>query len=218
MSEYDYVIVGSGINALVAAAMLGKKRRSTLVLERNDSIGGCLCTEAATLPGFVHDVMATTLVLFRTSPAWRALGKDLEARGFAFADTNLPIRVLRPDGSSVIFSMDRARNVKTFDALAEGDGRAFASEMDALGPRRAVRVRAARRLALVVRDGEDDPQPSFAAGAAWSGRLASATRSRRRAVISRRLIDRKGSARSGRPGCCTPGSGPRAPIPRRWPR
>jgi phytoene dehydrogenase-like protein len=25
MSEYDYVLVGSGVNALVAAAMLGKK-------------------------------------------------------------------------------------------------------------------------------------------------------------------------------------------------
>ena len=133
MSEYDYVIVGSGINALVAAAMLGKKRRRTLVLERSAVIGGCLRTEAATAPGFVHDIMATTLVLFRTSAAWQALGKDLAARGFAFADTNLPTGVLRPDGLSVIFSMDRARNIKTFEALAEGDGLAFAAEMDALG-------------------------------------------------------------------------------------
>ncbi len=133
MSEYDYVFVGGGINALVAAAMLGKKRRTALVLERNATIGGCLRTEEVTAPGFLHDVMATTLVLFRTSPAYQALGKDLEARGFAFADTNLPTAVLRPDGSSVILSMDRARNVKTFDALAEGDGRAFAAEMDALG-------------------------------------------------------------------------------------
>jgi phytoene dehydrogenase-like protein len=133
MSEYDYVFVGGGINALVAAAMLGKKRRTTLVLERNSAIGGCLRTEEVTAPGFLHDIMATTLVLFRTSPPYQALGKDLEARGFAFADTDLPTAVLRPDGSSVILSMDRARNVKTFDALAEGDGRAFASEMDALG-------------------------------------------------------------------------------------
>src|SRR5271169_4140679 len=113
--------------------MLGKKGRMVLLLERNDRIGGCLRTEEVTAPGFVHDVMATTLVLFRSSPACQALGKDLEARGFAFADTNLPTAVLRPDGSSVILSMDRARNVRTFDALAEGDGSAFAAEMDALG-------------------------------------------------------------------------------------
>ena len=133
MSESDYVIVGSGVNALVAAALLGKKGAKALVLERNPAIGGCLRTEAITAPGFVPDVMATTLVLFRTSPAYTALGKDLEARGFAFADTNLPTAVLRPDGSSVIFSMDRQRNVATFEALAAGDGTAFAREMDALG-------------------------------------------------------------------------------------
>ena len=133
MSEVDYVFVGGGINALVAAAMLGKKGRTALVLERNSTIGGCLRTEEVTAPGFLHDVMATTLVLFRTSPAYQALGKDLEARGLALADTNLPTAVLRPDGSSVILSMDRARNIKTFDALAEGDGGAFAAEMGALG-------------------------------------------------------------------------------------
>mgnify|MGYP002276744355 CR=1 FL=1 len=133
MSDHDYVIVGSGINALIAASVLGKKGTKTLVLERNAAIGGCLRTEEVTAPGFIHDVMATTLVLFRTSPAYAAIGKDLEARGFAFADTNLPTGVLRPDGSSVIYAMDRARNVTTFDALAKGDGAAFSREMDALG-------------------------------------------------------------------------------------
>ena len=44
MNLYDYVIVGSGINALVAAAMLGKKGAKVLVLERNASVGGCLRT------------------------------------------------------------------------------------------------------------------------------------------------------------------------------
>lgn len=133
MSDCDYVIVGSGINALIAAAVLGKKGAKTLVLERNAAIGGCLRTEEITAPGFIHDVMATTLVLFRTSPAYGAIGKDLEARGFAFADTNLPTGVLRPDGSSVIFAMDRARNVATFDTLAAGDGATFSREMDQLG-------------------------------------------------------------------------------------
>ena len=133
MSTYDYVIVGSGINALVAAAVLGKKGASVLLLERNATIGGCLRTEEITAPGFIHDVMATTLVLFRASPAYAVIGKDLEARGFAFADSSLPTGVLRPDGSSVIFAMDRKRNVATFDSLAAGDGATFAREMDAVG-------------------------------------------------------------------------------------
>src|SRR5580700_8443847 len=154
MSEYDYVFVGGGINALVAAALLGKKGRTTLVLERNSTIGGRLHTEEVTAPGFLHDVMATTLVLFRTSPAYQALGKDLEARGFAMADTNLPTAVLRPDGSSVILSMDRAqrenlrrprggrrRRLRGRDGRAEGG--------------RAVSLRPVGRLAMVVRNRQD---------------------------------------------------------------
>jgi len=59
MADTDYVLVGGGLNALVAAATLGKKGRTALVLDRNPAIGGCLRTEAVTAPGFVHDVMAT---------------------------------------------------------------------------------------------------------------------------------------------------------------
>ena len=133
MASYDHIIIGSGINALVAAALLGKKGKKVLVLERNDRIGGCLRTEEITAPGFKHDIMATTMVLFLTSPAYGALGKDLEARGLEFCHADLPTGVLRPDGSHVIFSRDRKRNIATFEALALGDGHAFSREMDKIG-------------------------------------------------------------------------------------
>jgi phytoene dehydrogenase-like protein len=129
----DYVIVGSGVNALVAAALLGKKGKRVLVLERNDRIGGCIRTEEITAPGFVHDVMATTFVLFVTSPAYAALAGDLAARGLEFAHSQFPTGVLLPDGGHQIFSMDRARNVAAFDALAPGDGARFAADMTRLG-------------------------------------------------------------------------------------
>lgn len=133
MSNPDYVIVGSGINALVAAAMLGKKGRKVLVLERNDRIGGCIRTEAATAPGFVHDVMATTFVLFLLSPAYQAIGKDLERRGLSFCHTDKPTAVLRPDGSHLVHTKDRRANVAALEALAPGDGAAYARDMDGLG-------------------------------------------------------------------------------------
>jgi len=133
MADCDYLIVGAGINGLVAASILGKKGRKVVVLERNDRIGGCLRSEEITAPGFIHDVMATTLVLFLTSPAYGAIGKDLEARGFAVAHSDLPTGVLRPDGSHLLFSRDRARNVVAFDACANGDGAAFSREMDRMG-------------------------------------------------------------------------------------
>ena len=130
---FDYVIVGSGINGLVAAALLGKKGRKVMLLERNERIGGCIRTEEITAPGFVHDVMATTFVLFVTSPAYGALGADLAARGLEFAHSPYPTGVLLPDGRHQIFSMDRARNIAAFEALAAGDGARYGADMERLG-------------------------------------------------------------------------------------
>lgn len=133
MSDADYIIVGSGINALVCAAMLGTKGRKVLLLERNDRIGGCIRTEAITAPGFTHDVMATTFVLFVTSPAFAALGPALAERGLSFADSDTPTGVLLPDGRHALLSKDRARNIAQFEALAAGDGSTFDAEMQHFG-------------------------------------------------------------------------------------
>ena len=133
MASADYIVVGSGINGLVCAAMLGLKGRKVLLLERNDRIGGCIRTEAATLPGFVHDVMATTFVLFTTSPAFKVLGPELAARGLAFAETDIPTGVLRPDGSRLVLTRSRDTNRAAFEAAASGDGAAFDREMQLFG-------------------------------------------------------------------------------------
>ena len=118
----DHVIIGSGINALVAAAMLARKGDRVLVLERSDVAGGCMRTEAATLPGFTHDVMATTFVLFLTSPAYAALGPDLGRHGLEFCHSPHPTAVLRPDGTALVLTTDRAKNIAVFNAVAAGDG------------------------------------------------------------------------------------------------
>src|ERR1700691_5828198 len=129
----DYIIVGSGINALVAAALLGCKGRKVLVVERNDHIGGCIRTEEITAPGFVHDVMATTFVLLLTSPAYAALGPELERRGLFFAQTPTPTAALSPDGRPAVLTMHRKANVAGFEKLAAGDGVRFAADIDQVG-------------------------------------------------------------------------------------
>jgi phytoene dehydrogenase-like protein len=129
----DYVIVGSGINSLVAASLLAMKGKKVLVLERNDRAGGCMRTEEATLPGFTHDVMATTFVLFLLSPAYAALAPELEKRGLQFAHPDTPTGVLRPDGSSLVLTRDHAANIAAFEKLAAGDGKQFDADMGKLG-------------------------------------------------------------------------------------
>lgn len=124
----DHVIIGSGINALVAAALLSLKGQRVLVLEREDRLGGCLRTEELTLPGFQHDVMAATFVLFLTGPAGAALGPHLARHGFEYCHSAHPTAVLRPDGSSLVLSTDHAANVAAFDARAAGDGAALSAD------------------------------------------------------------------------------------------
>jgi|FEC22Drversion2_1045045.scaffolds.fasta_scaffold00337_24 phytoene dehydrogenase-like protein len=133
MADTDYVIVGSGINALVAAALLSRRGNRVVVLERSDRLGGCMMTAEVTVPGFRHDVMAATFVLFVLSPAYAELGPDLARHGLSFAHTDTPTGVVMPDGDALVLRMDRAANVAAFEALAPGDGTRFAADMDRLG-------------------------------------------------------------------------------------
>jgi len=128
----DHVIIGTGINALVAGALLSLKGDRVLLLERNEVPGGCLRTEEITLPGFHHDVMAATWVLFMTSPAGAALGPHLARHGFDYCHSPHPTAVLRPDGSALVLTTDRARNVAAMNALAPGDGDAHAADVGAI--------------------------------------------------------------------------------------
>ena len=124
MSGYDHIIVGSGINGLVCAALLGKSGKKVLVLERNRVIGGCMRSEEFIAPGFIHDVMAATYVLFITSPGYGELAADLGRHGLEFCQAKYPSGVVMPDGRSMVLSMDRGENIKAFDGLADGDGEA----------------------------------------------------------------------------------------------
>jgi phytoene dehydrogenase-like protein len=120
--SFDHVVVGRGVNGLVAAAMLSKQGPRVALLERADHVGGCMYSAEATMPGFTHDVMAATFVLFLTGPANAALGKDLARHGLEFCHTPKPTAVLRPNGASAILTMDRAANVAAFNSLSAGDG------------------------------------------------------------------------------------------------
>lgn len=133
MNDVDHIIVGSGINSLVAAAILGKRRRKVLVLERNDRVGGCLRTEEITLAGFSHDVMAMTISLFLLSPAYKILEGDLRHNGLQIVTSELPTATLMPDGTAAVLSMNRAINIAMLEQLAAGDGTAFDAMMTRLG-------------------------------------------------------------------------------------
>jgi phytoene dehydrogenase-like protein len=109
--RYDAVVVGSGINSLVAAALLAKGGWSVCVLERNDWLGGAIRTAELTEPGFTHEVFASWHPLFVGSAAYAELKDDLATRGLEYLNTELPTATLFPDGESRLLTTSHEQNV-----------------------------------------------------------------------------------------------------------
>jgi phytoene dehydrogenase-like protein len=110
--RYHAVAIGSGINSLVAAALLAKKGWQVCVLEQSSWLGGAIRTEEITEPGFVHEVFACWHPLFTGSAAYAELKGDLEARGLEYLNTDLPTATLFPDGRNIFLTTSHEQNVQ----------------------------------------------------------------------------------------------------------
>jgi phytoene dehydrogenase-like protein len=106
---YDVIVIGAGHNGLVAGAYLARAGMSTLVLERNERVGGAVASGEITRPGFIHDLFATNQNLFLGSPAFEELGDDLARHGLGFATTDRPYSNVFPDGRSLRVYQDADR-------------------------------------------------------------------------------------------------------------
>jgi phytoene dehydrogenase-like protein len=129
-ADYDAVIVGSGINSLVAAATLARGGWRVCVLERNDELGGAIRTAEITVPGFTHDVFSAWHPLFVLSGAYAKLGEELRSRGLEYLTADLVTATLFPDGEAAFLSRSPEANTVEFDRHAPGDGRAFQRELE----------------------------------------------------------------------------------------
>jgi phytoene dehydrogenase-like protein len=131
--SYDAILIGSGHNALVAAAYLARAGWQVLILEMNDRPGGWVRTEELTLPGFRHDVYASTIPLWLLSQAHRDLGSELADRGLTFVTPEVPTGVSFPDGRTAAFFANMAANIAEFERLAAGDGTAWMKLFEEFG-------------------------------------------------------------------------------------
>ena len=132
MTEFDVVIVGSGINSLVCGALLAKRKRRVCILERNTQLGGCIRTEELTLPGFRHDTLSTLYPLFVSAPHFPTLKDPLARHGATFRNCKYPTAVLLPDGRSLVFHVSREDNVAALGAISAEDGHAYRRAMESV--------------------------------------------------------------------------------------
>ncbi|PHM71845.1 phytoene desaturase family protein [Xenorhabdus kozodoii] len=123
-SRPQVIIIGSGINSLVCAALLAKWGKSVLVLERNAVLGGCIRTEAL-FPGYTHDVLSCWYPLFLGSPAYQELRPALEQAGLEFMQSDYATGLVQPNGKSIALKRDILASALRLDEMAAGDGEAL---------------------------------------------------------------------------------------------
>ena len=119
MEQFDAVIIGSGINALVAGALLAKDGWQVALCERNDRPGGAIRTDSTLLPGYTFELLSSWHPLFIGGPAYAKLAPDLAARSLTYVNTTSPTGVLCTEGSAVL-STDPATTLAQFEALGDG--------------------------------------------------------------------------------------------------
>src|SRR5262245_42762901 len=130
--EADAIIVGSGINGLVAAAELALAGWSVIVLERNAEIGGFIASEPRTLPGYVHDTFSSWHPLFVSGPAYAALGELLHRHGLEYRNTDRWIAAsVADDGRATFAHRDPQRTAAGFTCAEDRD--AYLAMLQRLG-------------------------------------------------------------------------------------
>jgi phytoene dehydrogenase-like protein len=113
--EADAIVVGSGINGLVAAAELARADWSVILLERNAEVGGFIATEERTLPGYLHDTFSSWHPLFVSGPAYAALGELLQRHGLEYRNTDGWVTAsVADDGHATLAHRDPQRTAAQF--------------------------------------------------------------------------------------------------------
>jgi phytoene dehydrogenase-like protein len=138
----DYVVIGAGINGMVAAARLAGAGYSVTLLESRDRIGGFIDSGELTAPGFVHDTFSSWHPLFVAGAAYADLGEDLHRHGLRYRNTEeagidaVTASVdFSPDGEGRVVVAYRDQE-RTTAAFRESEDRvAYARMLEELGER-----------------------------------------------------------------------------------
>lgn len=117
MTRYDAVVIGGGMNGLVAAATLARARQRVLVLERSERVGGTLTTEEFH-PGFRAN-------LARDDAGWipHVLLRDLrlERHGVTAVPADVGLVIPRAGEVPLLTWRDRERTAQALRTVSAAD-------------------------------------------------------------------------------------------------
>ena len=124
-STYDAIVVGAGHNGLVCALYLARAGWKTLVVERNESVGGAVMSGEATRPGFIHDLYSMNQNLFLGSPVYAEFADDLARHGLNYKVASNSYSNVYPGGKSLRVYQDEDRTYDMLRGHSEEDAEGF---------------------------------------------------------------------------------------------
>ncbi|MEM3073956.1 MAG: NAD(P)/FAD-dependent oxidoreductase [Nitrososphaerales archaeon] len=123
MAEFDVVVVGGGHHGLIAACYLAKQGMSVVILERRHEVGGGLCTEEVTLPGFRHNLHS--FFYGHSAAIWV---RDLEQYTYGPIYIKPPVVLGNPhsDGKCIVlYTRDLEKSAESLSRLSKKDAQAY---------------------------------------------------------------------------------------------
>ena len=120
MSDADVIVIGAGVNGLVAANLLADAGRDVIVLEEQPEPGGAVRSGELTVPGYEHDLFSAFYPFAVASPVMASL--ELERWGVRWCRAPLAVAHPSSEGPAAVLSMDIEETAASLDAFAPGDG------------------------------------------------------------------------------------------------
>lgn len=124
-SASDAFVVGSGPNGLAAAIRLAMEGLSVTVVERSDTIGGGMRTQALLREGYLHDICSAIHPMAVASPFFGSL--DLESHGVEWVHAGVPLAHPLGGEQGAVLSQSLA---ETADSLGAPDRNAWLALME----------------------------------------------------------------------------------------
>ncbi len=146
MSKYDAIIIGGGHNGLTAAAVLGKKGKKVLLLEKRPILGGIAAGEE------FHSGYRTTGLLHDTSNVRPYIIKELELEkhGLETEHHRPPVALLGKDGGIIKLSTEMATTTASIQQYSSSDAERYQS-YEAF----------TQKVSKVINDLMDNPPPDI---------------------------------------------------------
>ncbi len=122
MADADVIVVGSGHNALVAAAYLARSGYRVMVFERRSHVGGAVST-VEQVPGYRFDLGGSAHILIRLTP----IVEELELKRYGLEYLELDPLFVAPfeDGETLFIYRDLERTAALLEAHLPGEGEAY---------------------------------------------------------------------------------------------